>query len=138
MLLEQETGINPYKFGFIGASDTHNAASSVEEDNYVSKVALMDGRGAYRGSVPLTAEQQKIVTEAGRLTVVETPQGSYAKGAFETWGASGLTGVWAETNTRGSIYDAFRRKETFATSCPRIRLRFFGGFDLNAETVTSA
>ena len=80
MLLEQETGINPYKFGFIGASDTHNAASSVEEDNYVSKVALMDGRGAYRGSVPLTAEQQKIVTEAGRLTVVETPQGSYAKG----------------------------------------------------------
>ncbi len=138
MLLEQETGINPYKFGFIGASDTHNAASSVEEDNYVSKVALMDGRGAYRGSVPLTAEQQKIVTEAGRLTVVETPQGSYAKGAFETWGASGLTGVWAETNTRGSIYDAFRRKETFATSGPRIRLRFFGGFDLNAETVTSA
>lgn len=138
MLLEQETGINPYKFGFIGASDTHNAASSVEEDNYVSKVALMDGRGAYRGSVPLTGEQQAIVTQAGRLNVLETAQGNYVTGAFETWGAAGLTGVWAESNTRGSIYDAFRRKETFATSGPRIRLRFFGGFDLNAESVASA
>ena len=47
---------------------------------------------------------------------------------FATWGASGLAGVWAEQNTRESIYDAFRRKETFATTGPRIRVRFFASY----------
>ena len=138
LALEQRNAINPYKFGFIGASDTHNAATSVEEDNYFSKVALIDGRPAYRGSVPLSEEQEKIVAEAGRLEIVSTDQGKYTQGAFETWGASGITGVWAESNTRDSIYDAFRRKETFATSGPRIRLRFFAGFQLQANTVANA
>jgi hypothetical protein len=138
LVLEQENTVNPYKFGFIGASDTHNAASGVEEDNYFSKVALIDGRAAYRGSVPLSAEQEKTIAEANRLTVVATEQGNYTQGAFETWGASGLTGVWAEANTRDSIYDAFRRKETFATSGPRIRIRFFAGFELETDTIANA
>lgn len=138
LVLEQQNAFNPYQFGFIGSSDTHNAASAVEEDNYFSKVALIDGRPAYRGSVPLSVEQEKIVAEAGRLEIVSTDQGKYTQAAFETWGASGLTGVWAESNTRGSIYDAFRRKETFATSGPRIRLRFFAGFQLQTDTIDSA
>lgn len=138
LVLEQENTVNPYKFGFIGASDTHNAASGVEEDNYFSKVALIDGRAAYRGSVPLSAEQEKTIAEANRLTIVATEQGNYTQGAFETWGASGLTGVWAEANTRDSIYDAFRRKETFATSGPRIRIRFFAGFELETDTIANA
>ncbi|NKC00767.1 MAG: DUF3604 domain-containing protein [Pseudomonadales bacterium] len=138
LALAEENTINPYKFGFIGASDTHNAASAVEEDNYFSKVALIDGRPGYRGSVPLNAEQERIVAEAGRLNIVPTEQGMYTQGAFETWGASGLTGVWAESNTRDSIYDAFRRKETFATSGPRIRLRFFAGFELQSDSLANA
>lgn len=138
LVMEDSIGANPYQFGFVGASDTHNAAASVEEDKYFSKVALIDGRAAYRGSVPLSEAQEEIVTEAGRLEIVATEQGNYTQGAFETWGASGLTGVWAEANTRDSIYDAFRRKETFATSGPRIRLRFFAGFGLQTDTISDA
>ena len=136
LVLEKQGVGNPYKFGFVGASDTHTAAAAIEEDNYFSKVALVDGRPAYRGSVPLTTEQEQFVREAGRLEVVETDQGVYTKGAFETWGAAGITGVWAESNTRDAIYDGFRRKETFATSGPRIRLRFFAGSDLDTDDVS--
>ena len=136
--LDREGIGNPYQFGFVGASDTHNAAASVEEDRYFSKVALMDGRPKYRGSVPLSEEQQQTIRDAGRLELVDTEQGVYARGAFETWGASGLTGVWAEANTRDAIYDAFRRKETFATSGPRIRVRLFAGFDLDVSDMARA
>jgi len=138
LALEAQEGTNPYRFGFVGASDTHNAAATVEEDNYFSKVAMVDGRPAYRGAVPLSAEEETLIRDAGRLQVVATEQGNYTQGSFETWGASGLTGVWAEANTRSAIYDAFRRKETFATSGPRMRLRFFAGFGLQAETVEQA
>ena len=90
--MEQETGANPYRFGFIGASDSHNAAAPVEEDQYFGKDRAI-------------------------------PQ------PMPEWGASGLAGVWAEENTRQSIYAALRRKETFATSGPRIRVRFFAGYE---------
>ncbi|MEM9396507.1 MAG: DUF3604 domain-containing protein, partial [Pseudomonadota bacterium] len=56
---------------------------------------------------------------------------------FEQWGASGLAGVWAESNTRESIYEAFRRKETFATTGPRIKLRFFAGYDWDEDLLRS-
>ncbi len=116
-LVMQETGgFNPYKFGVLGSSDTHNAAGSFEEDNYWSKTGIRDIEPKQRGSVPLD--------EPG-------PNGEpYANAASKFWGASGLAGVWAESNTRESIFNAFRRKETFATSGPHIQVRFFGGFDL--------
>lgn len=119
---------NPYKFGFIGASDTHTGAASLDEANYFSKVGLLDANGALRGSVPLDQETADLIREAGRTEVIEVDGGNYVSGGFETWGASGLTGVWAEENSREAIYDALRRKETFATSGPRIRVRFFAGY----------
>ena len=70
--------------------------------------------------------------------MINTDAGVYDVGAIPTFGASGLAGVWAEENNRHAIYDAFRRKEVFATSGPRIRLRFFAGADLDASMLESA
>jgi hypothetical protein len=112
-------GFNPFKFGMIGASDTHNAAGSYEEETYFSKVGIMDAEPRLRGSVP-----------GGDFDAWEgyTPPDNVAR--YSSWGASGLAGVWAEENTRESIYAALRRKETFATTGPRIRVRFFAGYGL--------
>lgn len=117
LLMEAERDANPYRFGVIGSSDTHNAAGSFEEDNYWSKTGLTDIEPYQRGSVPLPDSPP------------DDPQ--YSDDAAKYWGASGLAGVWAEANTREDIYDAFRRKETFATSGPHIQVRFFAGYDLD-------
>lgn len=119
---------NPYKFGLVGASDTHTAAISDDESNYFSKVGLVDGNAVLRGSVPLDEAAEAMVRKTGRAQVKEVDGKPYTSGAYETWGASGLTGVWAEENSREAIYDAFRRKETFATTGPRMRVRFFAGY----------
>ncbi len=133
--LEDQGILNPYRFGFVGASDTHTAAASLDEANYFSKVGLLDGTAGRRGSVPLTPEDAAIIREAGRVNVTEIDGEEYVAGAYETWGASGLTGVWAEDNTRDAIYRAFRRKETFATSGPRMAIRLFGGYDFDSGIV---
>lgn len=123
--LEAKVGVNPYKYGMVGASDTHNAAGSYEEDNYYSKVGIRDGTPELRGSTP---PQGKTWGD------YQVPDGI---ARFSTWGASGLTGVWAEENTREAIYGALRRKETFATTGPRIRVRFFAGYGLKGTALTS-
>ncbi|MEK9870204.1 MAG: DUF3604 domain-containing protein [Gammaproteobacteria bacterium] len=126
--LEEKEGFNPYRFGVIGASDTHNAAGSFEEDNYWSKTGITDIEPSQRGSVPIAAEQSEA-TEDDPLGAapVAAPDGRvYANAAAQFWSASGLAGVWAESNTREDIYAAFRRKETFSTSGPHIKVRFFG------------
>lgn len=127
--LEAQGVANPYQFGFVGASDTHTGAAYIEEDNYFSKAGLLDADGERRGSLPLTEQQVAAIEVTDRLSVKEVDGNKYASGAYETWGASGVTGVWAEENSRESIYDAFRRKETFATSGPRMTIRLFAGFD---------
>ncbi len=119
LALEAARGVNPYRFGLIGASDTHVAAGAFDEANYWSKVGLLDATPQLRGSVPL----EKPGADGS----------AYSSGYFQNWSASGLAGVWAEQNTRESIFDALRRKETFATSGPRIRVRFFAGYDLSEQ-----
>jgi hypothetical protein len=111
-------GFNPYKFGLIGSTDSHNAASSFEEEKYFSKGGKMTATPEARllGKAP----GDTVVTPAQRLAQKQNPK---------AWGASGIAGVWAEQNTRESIYDAFRRKETFATTGTRIQVRFFAGYD---------
>jgi len=123
LLMEAEQGFNPYKFGVIGSSDTHNAAGSFEDDNYWSKTGLLDIEPHLRGSVPLPNSDP------------QNPE--YADGASQYWGASGLAGVWAESNTRQDIYAAFRRKETFSTSGSHIKVRFFAGYDLPANLASA-
>jgi hypothetical protein len=109
--IERSTRVNPYAFGFIGSTDTHVAASPVEENQYFGKAGLVDGSPEARGSVPLPPQQPAPIADTLE------------------WGASGLAGVWAEKNTRAAIYAALRRKETFGTSGPRIQVRFFAGYE---------
>jgi hypothetical protein len=118
--IENEIGVNPYKVGIVAASDTHNAGGSFEEDNYYSKVGVLDGLPEQRGSIPPPEYQSWAEFEAdGKSLPVSS-----------TWGTGGLTGLWAEENTRASLFAALRRKEAFGTSGTRIRVRLFGGHGL--------
>ena len=121
--IERETGINPYKFGLIGASDTHVAGGSFDEKNFWSKVGILDATPETRGSVPPGGAKSWEGVEP-------TVQAEYW---FSAWAASGLAAVWAPENTREAIFDAMRRKETYATSGPRHKVRFFGGYDYSAD-----
>lgn len=121
-----KSGFNPYKMGLIGSSDTHNAAGAYTESNFFSKVGVNDGTPDRRGSVP-----------GGGATSWQGYEPPPNVARYSTWGASGLTGVWAEENTRESIYAAFRRKETFATTGPRIRVRMFAGYDLGGASLAN-
>jgi len=100
---------NPFKYGFIGDSDTHNAAASNEEFNYTGKFGIefdpAHRLNGFQGQPPGQVQQVR------------------------EFSSGGLAGVWAQENTRESIYDAMLRKETFGTSGPHIKVRFFGGWD---------
>ena len=113
---------NPYKFGFIGSSDTHVAAGIFREDKYTGPSGLMQADAQRRGSVPVVDDDEAIAD-----TLDDGSGRRYLSTAATLNGASGLAGVWAEENTRASLFDAMRRKETFATSGSRMRLRFFAG-----------
>jgi hypothetical protein len=104
---------NPFKYGFIGDTDTHNAAASNEEFNYTGKFAFendpkhrLEGQ---KGQPPAQIQQ------------------------LREFSSGGLAGVWAEQNTREAIFDAMARKETFGTSGPMIKVRFFASTDLAAD-----
>ncbi len=131
--LESQGITNPYDFGVVAASDTHTGAISDDESNFFSKVGLLDATPDLRGSVPMPWIQATLGSLIQPDLVQEVEGRSYLRAATSTYGASGLAGVWAEENTREAIYDAFRRKETFATSGTRIRLRFFAGHGLDAR-----
>ena len=128
-----EKGItNPYKFGLIGASDTHVGGGSDNEEVYFSKIGVLDGTAELRGSIPFSRFYGTIakVIRPESLDKVDGKNYLALTDRLIQWSASGVAGVWAQENTRESIYDAFRRKETFATSGPRIKVRFFAGYDL--------
>ena len=134
LALQEKTGLNPYKFGLVGASDTHVAAISDREETFFSKAGLLDGTAERRGSIPASFLTGTVLKWLDPDQMTQVDGHDYiASSSFETWSASGLAGVWAEENTRESIYDAFRRKETFATTGPRIKVRFFAGYDIQSD-----
>jgi len=111
---EQKLGTNPFKFGLVAATDNHTATpSAVREDAYLGST----GRD-------VTAEQRLML---GELTV---PGGS-VKANPSRFNPGGIAGVWAEENTRESLFSAMQRRETFGTSGPRITPRFFAGWDFD-------
>jgi len=116
--LEEKLGTNPFKFGMVGATDSHTSLATTREDNYFGKVALMEpGPDRFDGQI------------------VPDPEGvGTATYEFETI-ASGLQGVWARENTRESLWDAMKRKETYATTGSRILVRVFAGWDFDEKTV---
>ena len=111
--LEQELGVNPYKFGMIGATDAHTALAAVDADNFWGK---------FTATEPSPERAVKPILE-GPLAII--------MGWEET--ASGYAGVWATDNTRGAVFDAMQRKEVYATTGPRIVVRFFAGWDFQAS-----
>ena len=137
--MEEEGRGNPYKFGMVGASDTHTGAISDDESDFHSKIGIFDGTAVGRGSVPISDEDVERLTggqDIRQLAFKKIGDRNFNNTIFNTWGASGIAAVWAEENTRDSIFDAFRRKETYATSGSRIKLRFFGGYDLDTSILS--
>ncbi len=108
LLLESKLGTNPYKFGLSGATDSHTGLATAQEDNFFGK---------HTGYEPSAERLQHpfVKTDQGELFAWQMV-------------ASGLTGVWAEENTRESIFDAMQRKEVYATTGSRMAVRLFGGW----------
>ena len=108
--LEQDLGVNPYKFGLIGSSDAHTGLAAMEEDNFFGKTAPQE---------PSPERLTKVF--------VDNPKTGVRIMDWEV-GASGYAAVWATENTRESIWDAMERRETYATTGTRMIVRFFGGW----------
>ena len=111
--LEKELGVNPYKFGMIGSTDAHTSLATADSDNFFGKLP------AYEPS----PDRWKHASEF-------SPGKAYYGWEFV---ASGYAGVWATANTREAIWDALKRKEVYATTGPRMIVRFFGGWDFEAK-----
>ena len=111
--LERALGANPYQFGMVGSTDSHTALSTAEENNFFGKFPNYEPK-------------------AGRITE------AMIVGERELWkpwtySASGYAAVWANENTRESIWDAMQRKEVYATTGPRMTVRFFGGWQFSED-----
>ena len=115
---EAKLGVNPFKFGMIGATDAHTSLATTREDNFFGKNTPGEP----------TAKRWAHVFMKGK-TGDDT--------SYYTWEtlASGLAGVWARENTREAIWDAFKRREVYATTGSRMLVRIFGGWDFKADEV---
>jgi hypothetical protein len=119
LMLEQKLGVNPFKFGMVGGTDAHTALTAVEEDNFFGK---------HSGVEPEPNRWKHVVIEAPdpKLTVFGWQQA-----------AAGYAAVWASENTREALFDAMKRKETYATTGSRMTVRFFGGWEFSDQDTKS-
>ena len=116
--LEDRLGVNPFKFGMIGSTDTHTSLSTMREDNFFGKLPHYE---------PSPTRYNEMI-----LRNIET--GEIMFSAWQT-AAAGLVAMWAHENTRDSLFDAMARKEVYATTGSRIRVRVFGGWDFQPDEV---
>lgn len=114
LLMQEKRGYNPYKFGVVAASDTHNTVVPYTQDKFFGAHAFADG----------TPEARLAGKVESGMEILKTS-------------TSGLAGVWAEQNTRESIYDAMQRKETYGTTGVRIKVRLFGGWSYEEKLFDS-
>lgn len=115
--LEAQLGSNPYKFGVVGSTDSHTALATAQEDNFFGK---------HSGVEPEPGRWQHVVGEFEATRILGWQMA-----------ASGYAAVWAEENTRQSIFDAMERKEVYGTTGSRITVRFFGGWDFHEDDAQS-
>jgi hypothetical protein len=117
MQIEDRVGTNPYKFGMIGSTDTHTGLATAAEENFFGK---------HSGAEPGPERWSHPMAKIGDME-------------FAGWSmvASGLAGVWAKENTREAIFDAMMRKETYATTGPRMLVRFFGGWEFDESDASN-
>jgi hypothetical protein len=116
--LEKRIGVNPFKFGMVGATDAHTSLATTREENNFGKVSIMEP-GPDRFNAQIVPDPKGVGTSTYE---------------FETL-ASGLQGIWARENTRESLWDAMMRKETYATTGSRITVRVFAGWDYGEKDV---
>ena len=111
--LEQTLGVNPYKFGLVGSSDAHTGLSAMEEDNFFGK------------TTPQEPSPHRMTA-----TFINNAKTGVKVMDWEV-SSSGYAAVWAKDNTRASLWDAMQRRETYATTGPRMAVRLFGGWDFD-------
>jgi hypothetical protein len=117
LLLEQKLGVNPFKIGLVGSTDSHTSLSTAEEENFFGK---------HSGVEPNPHRYEHVVMEFNGRKLMSWEMA-----------ASGYAGVWATENTREALWDAMKRKEVYATTGPRMTVRFFGGFDFAPKDAAS-
>ncbi|MCO6412220.1 MAG: DUF3604 domain-containing protein [Thiogranum sp.] len=113
--LEKELGTNPYRFGLIGSSDAHTGLAAMEEENFFGKTT-----------------PQEPSPERMTKAFFDNPKTGVKVMDWEV-SSSGYAAVWAAENTREAIFDAMERRETYATTGPRMIVRFFGGWEFEAD-----
>ncbi len=119
LAFEEKTGANPFKFGMIGSTDAHTSIPATEEDSFFGKISAAEPSGSL-------LRYEEIVN--GRLN--PDPE---AKTRLYQSMAGGLTAIWSRENTREALWDSMARKEVYATTGTRLRVRVFGGWDLVAS-----
>jgi hypothetical protein len=117
LAIETRLGTNPYKFGLIGATDSHTSLATAEEDNFFGK------HSGYEPN-PHRMTHPFMETENGKIVGWQMV-------------ASGLAAVWANENTREGIFDAMQRKEVYGTTGPRMSVRLFGGWEFTEQDMNS-
>jgi hypothetical protein len=115
--IEKELGVNPYKFGMVGSTDSHTGLATADEDNFWGKTS---------SSEPSPDRATHPFVKTDKAVIMGWEQA-----------ASGYAGVWATDNTREALFDAMQRKEVYATTGPRMIVRFFGGWDFDPKDAQS-